>query len=155
MKKDASRFLPKGVLFHRTFFTAPFVHFLSLIIIKVALRSVNPLHVGELISTAVITSVSAFLACVNPLRVGELISTEAEKLMSESIEVCQSPSCRGTHFYLCKNYSLVEIIGMCQSPSCRGTHFYRRRRKSKSSCQNLCQSPSCRGTHFYIQTYLE
>lgn len=24
MKKDASRFSPKGVLFHRTFFTAPF-----------------------------------------------------------------------------------------------------------------------------------
>ena len=25
MKKDASRFSPKGVLFHRTFFTAPLV----------------------------------------------------------------------------------------------------------------------------------
>ena len=27
MKKDASRFSPKGVLFHRTFFTAPFSYF--------------------------------------------------------------------------------------------------------------------------------
>ena len=27
MKKDASRFSPKGVLFHRTFFTAPVLRF--------------------------------------------------------------------------------------------------------------------------------
>lgn len=37
MKKDASRFSPKGVLFHRTFFTAPFA------IIEVWM---NPRHRG-------------------------------------------------------------------------------------------------------------
>ena len=61
--------------------------------------------------------------CVNPLHVGELISTEARKKQRDKKEECQSPSRRGTHFYIV--IGLLEVlIAVCQSPSRRGTHFY-------------------------------
>ena len=43
-------------------------------------------------------------------------------------ELCQSPSRRGTHFYLwyCRS-RCRSSLEMCQSPSRRGTHFYSRK----------------------------
>ena len=37
--------------------------------------------------------------CVNPLHVGELISTSRGRCWVGSLQECQSPSHRGTHFY--------------------------------------------------------
>ena len=44
MKKDASRFSPKGVLFHRTFFTAPFILHRAVLVILIMMyaRKVMP-----------------------------------------------------------------------------------------------------------------
>ena len=90
--------------------------------------------------------------CVNPLHLGELISTAI--LVSPKINglLCQSPSPRGTHFYanfcICCKY----LSTLCQSPSPRGTHFYARM-KNVEEWQELCQSPSPRGTHFYPPPY--
>ena len=41
---------------------------------------------------------------------------------------CQSPSRRGTHFYVEIDFGLHAHV-TCQSPSRRGTHFYGRRKK--------------------------
>ena len=62
---------------------------------------VNPLHVGELISTASSEELVTGFWCVNPLHVGELISTRPPGKRRRRLKpsLCQSPSRRGTHFY--------------------------------------------------------
>ena len=62
--------------------------------------------------------------CVNPLHVGELISTMCMAENGEAgLRVCQSPSPRGTHFYDGERV-IIPLNMRCQSPSPRGTHFY-------------------------------
>ena len=87
---------------------------------------------------------------VNPLHLGELISTRITRCRPSTISVCQSPSPRGTHFYVVSFSSLVSGF-KCQSPSSRGTHFYEFQQIHIQSCRILCQSPSPRGTHFYLR----
>ncbi len=74
---------------------------------------------------------SSHIPCVNPLHVGELISTcptpSAQHLVGK---VCQSPSHRGTHFYFPQKAPGM-LNWMCQSPSRRGTHFYGGIRKTR------------------------
>ena len=84
---------------------------------------VNPLHVGELISTIKKEVFIWHLRCVNPLHVGELISTSLETIIIQIAILCQSPSRRGTHFYSV-GWSHLRMADLCQSPSRRGTHFY-------------------------------
>ena len=135
---------------------------------------VNPLHVGELISTKMgkehrssffwvsipFTSGNSFLletnnyrqsynVCVNPLHVGELISTV--------INICTSlkPSSVSIPFTSGNSFLLYILCGsftqhfLCQSPSRRGTHFYIKMFYGSEKTNSLCQSPSRRGTHFY------
>ena len=117
--------------------------------------SVNPLHLGELISTwaIMLQSAKSMTRGVNPLHLGELISTTngAMFALAPAI-VCQSPSPRGTHFYLIVP-SLFPHNGKCVNPLHLGelisTLFVSVTRRRK----NVCQSPSPRGTHFYPLPY--
>ena len=114
------------------------------------LQCVNPLQVGELISTD-FNQVSEYVSalCVNPLQVGELISTIAAiNTWVISFPMCQSPSSRGTHFYVLELHQSRAVSWQCQSPSRRGTHFYIYLTTGRFYSM-LCQSPSRRGTHFY------
>ena len=62
---------------------------------------VNPLHLGELISTMRSKNEEKSIAsCVNPLHLGELISTISIGFFALPLYLCQSPSPRGTHFYI-------------------------------------------------------
>ncbi len=90
------------------------------------------------------------LACVNPLHIGELISTRKEVIsMKETVIMCQSPSHRGTHFYgwRQKNESNGSIVSI---PFTSGNSFLRIFTKGRKDMTKLCQSPSRRGTHFYF-----
>ena len=114
------------------------------------------------------------LQCVNPLLIGELISTvptyvaiaQGRRLVSIPFSsgnsflpklaifllvlfLCQSPSHRGTHFYARPNIKSSGFSGLCQSPSHRGTHFYDYEGNTEIQGSVMCQSPSHRGTHFY------
>ena len=111
---------------------------------------VNPLHIGELISTRTLSQVSrgygrtvsipfmsgnSFLRrnCrfwsfmdngVNPLHVGELISTFSLLCTRSRSESCVNPLHVGE--LISTNRAIVSSRRrkLCQSPSCRGTHFY-------------------------------
>ena len=89
------------------------------------------------------------MICVNPLLIGELISTADTLETTPSRIMCQSPSHRGTHFYANLPRPQRRPDGVCQSPSHRGTHFYVDLEAVVSITVELCQSPSHRGTHFY------
>ena len=125
---------------------------------------VNPLLIGELISTYCkdtsqsrkwivsipFSSGNSFLlcctkdaqneiqGCVNPLLIGELISTLIFKYLIHKF-LCQSPSHRGTHFYI-KYFNKSFEPAMCQSPSHRGTHFYADTKSGKKRVQK-CVNP--------------
>ena len=116
------------------------------------LVGVNPLHVGELISTKrqeeekaaqaarvsiPFTSGNSFLHwdklverfknhCVNPLHVGELISTRRRAPVPEGWPAAVSiPFTSGNSFLLDDVLRFQKAgLRLCQSPSRRGTHFY-------------------------------
>ena len=136
------------------------------------MQCVNPLYVGELISTTNEWYLSKYELCVNPLYVGELISTLSIRWVRFICAlVCQSPSRRGTHFYCyrqgrymwfprCVNPLHVgELIStkettnpvlqfvLCQSPSRRGTHFYRYK-KRRTACDKCVSIPFTSGNSF-------
>ena len=62
--------------------------------------------------------------CVNPLHIGELISTVVRRNFTRVWNMCQSPSHRRTHFYVFQKRNCRQS-GLCQSPSHRRTHFYK------------------------------
>lgn len=115
---------------------------------------------------------------VNPLHTGELISTTINESILCRWWGCQSPSPRGTHFYilsrrsrqlLSRRVSIPSTPGNsflpkatftgkrasyeCQSPSRRGTHFYVHDNHKDELRLCECQSPPRRGTHFYPHPY--
>ena len=54
-------------------------------------------------------------SCVNPLHIGELISTHRMVTCVSNSYMCQSPSRRGTHFYLC-THAHIDHCGGCVNP---------------------------------------
>ncbi len=87
--------------------------------------------------------------CVNPLHVGELISTRWTLVSSEALTpLCQSPSRRGTHFYMAADYHHYHHCHV-SIPFTSGNSFLRRKSMRRIDSLVMCQSPSRRGTHFY------
>ena len=110
--------------------------------------------------------------CVNPLHVGELISTQGRKDRRAIRQMCQSPSRRGTHFYEAYDEVLdafMKSVNPLHVGELVSTFFYYPELRfhscvnplhvgelistffllSRTQIPFLCQSPSRRGTHFY------
>ena len=136
---------------------------------------VNPLHVGELISTCywIFEFLRRYGVSI-PFTSGNSFLLNSNADINWIFGRCQSPSRRGTHFYFVAPYvklrNLVYVsipftsgnsflhpsgkkwskfLRRCQSPSRRGTHFYSIIVQGGNMDKTLCQSPSRRGTHFY------
>ena len=86
--------------------------------------------------------------CVNPLHVGELISTASAALKLEERALCQSPSRRGTHFYNGFEFMIGDEV-IVSIPFTSGNSFLHKKERRRRCRPGLCQSPSRRGTHFY------
>ena len=88
--------------------------------------------------------------CVNPLHVGELISTRVRILEDQMQQLlCQSPSRRGTHFYLKRKEKKMSCVALCVNPLHLGELISTVKFFYVLALVGLCQSPSPRGTHFY------
>ena len=133
---------------------------------------VNPLHVGELISTSLEGGARMSLeSCVNPLHVGELISTQLRSSRSTPSKPVSIPFTSGNSFlqeygqcyyrdpfvsipFTSGNSFLLARLKMavCKAkvsiPFTSGNSFLHVTHNAQFIA-GMCQSPSRRGTHFY------
>ena len=112
---------------------------------------VNPLHVGELISTEMEESMERTKNCVNPLHVGELISTiKLNNILENSKSVNPLHVGELISTYLVRgNMTYGNHVSI---PFTSGNSFLQvLDQQVRENCDELCQSPSRRGTHFYLQ----
>ena len=135
-------------------------------------RCVNPLLIGELISTRLVIEGADNITCVNPLHLGELISTGMHFRLRSYENKCVNPLHTGelistgstgaveVNFTSVNPLHTGELIStngfrewykwaeLCQSPSHWGTHFYRIFQITTSSYLNIVSIPFTPGNSF-------
>ena len=84
----------------------------------------SPSHRGTHFYTDDATPVDKTWSSVNPLHVGELISSKGLSGTWTEEVIVSIPFTSGNSFLLTKMTDMFEGCSGCQSPSRRGTHFY-------------------------------
>ena len=113
------------------------------------LKSVNPLHVGELISTIFCMCSNIHLCIVSiPFTSGNsFLPNLFQKLFVHRISACQSPSRRGTHFYNTKIF-LTLPKNMVSIPFTSGNSFLQKAAEKKAEEAEVVSIPFTSGNSF-------